>query len=99
MRKQVVITTPFPTAEDLAETYGMSKTRLSRLMALAKEIRENGQKNLEIRLPLESDAKERRVREHDRISRLVALCARARSKSPRFSTSRTTTNTKVSIWP
>jgi hypothetical protein len=44
MRKQVVITTPFPTAEDLAETYGMSKTRLSRLMALAKEIRENGQK-------------------------------------------------------
>jgi hypothetical protein len=44
MRKQVVITTPFPTAEDLAETYGMSKTRLNRLMALAKDIRENNQK-------------------------------------------------------
>jgi hypothetical protein len=42
MRKQVVITTPFPTAEDLAETYGISKTRLRRLKALAKEIIENG---------------------------------------------------------
>jgi hypothetical protein len=41
MRKRVVITTPFPTAEDLAETYGISKTRLSRLKALAKEIRKS----------------------------------------------------------
>jgi hypothetical protein len=44
MRKQVVITTPFPTAEDLAETYGISKTRLRRLKALAKEISGNGSK-------------------------------------------------------
>jgi hypothetical protein len=45
MRKQVVITTPFPTAEDLAETYGISKTRLRRLKALAEEIRGSGSKN------------------------------------------------------
>jgi hypothetical protein len=38
MRKQVVITTPFPTAEDLAETYGISKTRMRKLNALADEI-------------------------------------------------------------
>jgi hypothetical protein len=38
MRKQVVITTPFPTAEDLAETYGISKTRMRRLNALADQI-------------------------------------------------------------
>jgi len=45
MRKQVVITTPFPTAEDLAETYGISKTRLRRLKALAKEIMGNRSTN------------------------------------------------------
>jgi hypothetical protein len=38
MRKRVVITTPFPTAEDLAETYGISKTRMRKLNALADEI-------------------------------------------------------------
>jgi hypothetical protein len=38
MRKRVVITTPFPTAEDLAKTYGISKTRMRKLTALADEI-------------------------------------------------------------
>ena len=38
MRKRVVITTPFPTAEDLAETYGISKTRMRKLNALADQI-------------------------------------------------------------
>lgn len=38
MRKRVVITTPFPTAEDLAETYGISKTRMRKLDALADQI-------------------------------------------------------------
>lgn len=38
MRKRVVITTPFPTAEDLAKTYGISKTRMRKLNALADEI-------------------------------------------------------------
>jgi hypothetical protein len=44
MRKRVVITTPFPTAEDLAETYGISKTRLRRLKAMAEEILANRSK-------------------------------------------------------
>jgi hypothetical protein len=38
MRKRVVITTPFPTQEDFAETYGISKTRMRKLNALADEI-------------------------------------------------------------
>ena len=38
MRKRVVITTPFPTAEDLAEMYGISKTRMRKLTALADKI-------------------------------------------------------------
>jgi hypothetical protein len=38
MRKKVVIRTPFPTAEDLAETYGISKTRMRKLVALADRI-------------------------------------------------------------
>ncbi len=38
MRKRVVITTPFPTAEDFAEMYGISKTRMRKLTALADEI-------------------------------------------------------------
>jgi hypothetical protein len=38
MRKRVVIRTPFPTAEDFAEFYGISKTRMRKLNALADEI-------------------------------------------------------------
>jgi hypothetical protein len=38
MRKRVVITTPFPTEEDFAETYGISKTRMRKLNALADQI-------------------------------------------------------------
>ena len=38
MRKRVVITTPFPTEKDFAETYGISKTRMRKLNALADEI-------------------------------------------------------------
>jgi hypothetical protein len=38
MQKKVVIRTPFPTAEDLAEVYGISKTRMRKLTALADEI-------------------------------------------------------------
>ena len=44
MRKRVVITTPFPTAEDLAEMYGISKTRTRKLHALADEILGNSSK-------------------------------------------------------
>jgi hypothetical protein len=42
MRKRVVIRTPFPSAEDLAETYGISKTRMRKLTALADQIIANG---------------------------------------------------------
>jgi hypothetical protein len=42
MRKRVVIRTPFPTAEDLAETYGISKSRMRKLTALAEQIIANG---------------------------------------------------------
>jgi hypothetical protein len=42
MRKRVVIRTPFPTAEDFAETYGISKTRMRKLTALAEQIIGNG---------------------------------------------------------
>lgn len=38
MRKRVLITTPFPTQEDFAETYGISKTRMRKLNALADQI-------------------------------------------------------------
>ena len=38
MRKKVVIRTPFPTAEDFAEFYGISKTRMRKLTALADQI-------------------------------------------------------------
>jgi hypothetical protein len=44
MRKRVVITTPFPTAEDLAEMYGISKTRMRKLNALADQILLNSSK-------------------------------------------------------
>jgi hypothetical protein len=38
MRKRVVITTPFPTEEDFAKTYGISKSRMRKLNALADRI-------------------------------------------------------------
>ena len=44
MRKRVVITTPFPTEEDLAEMYGISKTRMRKLNALADQILGNSSK-------------------------------------------------------
>jgi len=38
MRKRVVIRTPFPTEEDFAEFYGISKTQMRKLNALADRI-------------------------------------------------------------
>ena len=38
MRKRVVIRTPFPTEEEFAEFYGISKTRMRKLNALADRI-------------------------------------------------------------
>ncbi len=38
MRKRAVISTPFPTQEQVAEEMGIGKARMRRLMALADEI-------------------------------------------------------------
>jgi hypothetical protein len=40
--KRVVIETPFPSAEDFAAVYGISKARMRRLTALADQIAGNG---------------------------------------------------------
>jgi hypothetical protein len=42
MMKRVVIETPFPSAEDFAAAYGISKARMRRLTALADQIAGNG---------------------------------------------------------
>jgi hypothetical protein len=41
MRKPVIIDSPYPTAEDLARTFGIGKARMRRLTALAREFMES----------------------------------------------------------
>lgn len=63
MRKPVVIRTPFPTADDFAKTYGISKSRMRELEALADEItRKDSTKTEKPRLTLLKRKKKTRLR-------------------------------------
>jgi hypothetical protein len=87
MRKRVVITTPFPTAEDLAETYGISKTQMRKLTALADKILGRDVKKSQQAPPRRRNANGRLAHERDapRLdSSLGGECLRALDKNPHF---------------